>query len=300
MSRNNRAGLCLFIFAALLASARPASTQSNLFFFGIDEYGVGEIPDGTYAAVSASYDFAVGIRTDGTLAAWGSDPGGTGVLNCPSGTFSAVATGEWGGWAVGLKTDGTLVSWGDDRYGQLSVPGGTFTAVTTMEGDGLGLRSDGSVVEWGSYGGVTSPTGTFTAISGPVGLKADGSVQEYYGPTAPAGTFTSVSSGLDGELGIRSDGTVTCWGGSDQEDPPSGTFIAVASGYGLDAGIRSDGTLAVWNIGQTPPVIPGTYSSVSASYEYLLAIQAVPEPSSLLALLFGVAGLGGIALHRRG
>ena len=298
MSRNNRMAMCLFIFAALLASARPASTQSNLFFFGIDEYGVGEIPDGTYAAVSAGYDFAVGIRTDGTLAAWGSDPGGTGVLNCPSGTFSAVAAS--GSWAVGLRADGTLAAWGDDSYGEMDVPAGTFTEVSAQGFFGSALRSDGTVAVWGYGGSLSPPNGTFCAISGYVGVKADGSVEDFWDDYAPTGTFTAVSSGLDGELGIRSDGTVTCWGGSDQEYPPSGTFKAVASGYGLDAGIRSDGTLAVWNIGQTPPVIPGTYSSVSASYEYLLAIQAVPEPSSLLALLFGVAGLGGIALHRRG
>jgi hypothetical protein len=303
MSRNNRIGLYLLIFTVLLTFTRPSVAQSNLVFWGLDAYGISDIPPGTYASVAASYNFAVAIRTDGTLADWGTDDLGVGVLNAPSGTFKAVAADDWGGWAVGVRSDGTLTAWGDDRYGELNVPTGTFTAVTIWEAEGLALRPDGTVAIWGSgYGGnLTAPSGTFTAISGDVGLRADGTVECFWGPDPPDGIYSSISWGHDGPIALQTDGTPVTWDGTNGGLPaPSGPLSAVSAGFGCDAAIRADGTLAIWDDSSDKAPLPsGTFSSVSAGWGYFLAIQAVPEPSSLLALVCGIAGAGGMFLFRR-
>ena len=59
--------------------------------------------------------------------------------------------------------------------------------------------------------------------------------------------------------GVKTDGTLACWGdnGVGRAAPPAGSFTAVSAGGSTPAGVRTDGTLACWghnNEGQaTPP-----------------------------------------------
>ena len=50
--------------------------------------------------------------------------------------------------------------------------------------------------------------------------------------TPPAGTFTQVSAGMYHTCGVRTDGTLACWGNnnSGQATPPGGTFTQVSAG----------------------------------------------------------------------
>jgi len=82
---------------------------------------------------------------------------------------------------------------------------------------------------------------------------------------AAAPSSGSISAGSNFTCGIRTDGTLVCWG-----DPslgwtiPTGTFSQVSSGFSHACAIRTDATLACWGdntYGQaTPPT--GTTSSV--------------------------------------
>ncbi len=82
--------------------------------------------------------------------------------------------------------------------------------------------------------------------------------------TPPAGTFTAVSAGLYHTCGVRTNGTLACWGYNayGQATPPPGTFTAVSAGNAHTCALRTNGTLACWgrnDFGQaTPP--PGTFT----------------------------------------
>ena len=63
------------------------------------------------------------------------------------------------------------------------------------------------------------------------GVKTDGTVacwgdNTYGQATPPAGTFTAVSAGRFHTCGVKTDATVACWGrnGNGQSTPPAGTF----------------------------------------------------------------------------
>jgi hypothetical protein len=86
------------------------------------------ISTGTWATMSAGQQFSVGIKTDGTLWAWGqNDQGqlGDGTTTNKSlpeqiGTatnWQSVSCGYVG--VAALRTDGSLWTWGDNTYGQL-------------------------------------------------------------------------------------------------------------------------------------------------------------------------------------
>jgi alpha-tubulin suppressor-like RCC1 family protein len=58
--------------------------------------------------------------------------------------------------------------------------------------------------------------------------------------------------------GLKTDGTVVCWGWN-QALPPAGTFASVSAGMYHSCGVKTDGTLACWGndtYGQaTPPTM---------------------------------------------
>ncbi len=73
--------------------------------------------------------------------------------------------------------------------------------------------------------------------------------------TPPTGTFTQVSSGLSHSCAIRTDGTLACWGynPSGATTAPDGTFIQVSAGDDTTCGVRTNGTLACWGLGRPRP-----------------------------------------------
>ena len=85
------------------------------------------------------------------------------------------------------------------------------------------------------------------------GLRTDGTIACWGDNSAgkadaPSGTFNAVSAGLDSSCGLRTDGTITCWGDNraGQADAPSGTFNAVSAGGYHSCGLITNGTITCW------------------------------------------------------
>ena len=121
--------------------------------------------------------------------------------------------------------------------------------------------------------------GSFVSVSAgyehTCGVRSDGSVAcwGYNGngqATPPADSFDSVSGGGDHTCGVRSDGSVACWGlNSDgQATPPAGSFVSVSSGGFHTCGVRSDGSAACWGSGVAGRDTPPAGSFLSVSAGY--------------------------------
>lgn len=156
-------------------------------------------------ALAAGSDFGLGIRTDGTIVAWGDNSYGqtsvpivrTNEVYLPLITNAiAVAAGAY--HSLALKADHTVVAWGAGTgnansppyFGQAMVPPGLTNVIAIAAGGyvSLALRSDGTVVGWGDNRfGQTNPP---PALSNVVAIAA-----------------TSFSA-----MALRSDGTVVAWG----------------------------------------------------------------------------------------
>ena len=234
-----------------------------------------EIPTSSpteFSMISTGGFHSCGIRTDGTVACWGSDD--LGQTSSPTGTFTTVSAGLT--HSCGITTNGTVACWGDNAFGEASPPrSATFRAVAAGFGHSCAIRTDGRVTCWGNNydGQVSAPTGQFTAISTGTahscGITTNGSVACWGNNDAgqlspPAGTFTAISSGDTYSCGIRSNGSVACWGDNTygRASPPAGTFTAISSGDTYSCGIRSNGSVACWGSAGSPP--EGTFTSVAA------------------------------------
>ena len=64
----------------------------------------------------------------------------------------------------------------------------------------------------------------------------------------PSGTFISIDAGEDHTCGLRTDGTITCWGINDrgQTNAPGGVSTSVVATSRLSCGWRPDGTHQCW------------------------------------------------------
>ena len=87
-----------------------------------------------WSSVTGGLSFSFGIKTDGTLWAWGSNEAGRLADGTLISRSSPVQVGALTNWAkidlkayhvLAVKTDGTLWSWGDNNVGQLG--DGTIT-----------------------------------------------------------------------------------------------------------------------------------------------------------------------------
>lgn len=112
-------------------------------------------------AIAAGDDFALALKADGTVVAWGDN--GYGQTTIPSGLTDVVAIAAGARHALALRRDGTVVAWGDDKLGQTDVPAGLGGVVSIQAGDthSLAVKADGTVVAWGddSKGATDVPAG---------------------------------------------------------------------------------------------------------------------------------------------
>ena len=102
------------------------------------------------------------------------------------------------------------------------------------------LRTDGSVACWGN-----SHNGQAGVLPGPVDYR-----DEPAGPVfpAPTGALAAVSAGGEHTCGVRTDGTIACWGSSywRQAETPGGRFSAIAAGGWHTCALRTDNTITCW------------------------------------------------------
>jgi len=223
-----------------------------------------------WCQVSAGDKHLLGVRTNGTLYAWGS--GGSGQLgnNEAANKSSPVSViGGFTDWSqvaagnshsLGLRTNGTAWAWGDGSSGKLgnncttarsspvSVIGG-FTDWCQVSGGGehsLAVRTNGSTWAWGSNSN---------------GQLGDNTTVSKSSPVSVIGGFTDwcqVSGGSTQSTGVRQNGTAWAWGIGEQGQLGDNTTVnksspvsvvggftdwcQVAAANGMSAGIRSTAT----------------------------------------------------------
>jgi alpha-tubulin suppressor-like RCC1 family protein len=304
--------------------------------------------------------FAV-LKSDGSVATWGNAQAGgnfsiadtiynngsyygettyTPVDGNISSNVRAVYSN--GGAFAALKSDGSLVTWGyGPSGGRFSVsshsdyPRGTIytaasgnitsnvTAVYSTSEAFAALKSDGSVVTWGStYRGgdssavAASLTSNVKAVyantSAFAALKTDGSVVTW-GDATTGGNSTAVAGSLASNVtavyateiafaALKADGSVVTWG--DAQFGGNSTAVAgnltsnvtaVYSNQAAFAALKTDGSVVTWGYaelgGNSTAVASSLTSNVTAVYATQRAFAALKTNGSVVT--WGDASIGG-------
>jgi alpha-tubulin suppressor-like RCC1 family protein len=232
-----------------------------------------------WCQVTSGTAHSLGVRTNGTLWAWGSRTSGqlgdntVGALS--SGSSSPVSVvGGFTDWcqvsagfihSLGLRSNGTLWSWGANGGGRLgtnntinrsspvSVVGGFTDWCQVSAGtnaSNLAVRCNGTAWSWGCN---------------QYGILGDDSITNKSSPVSVVGGFADwcqVSAGTFHSLGVRTNGTAWGWGfgGSgrlgtnetiNRSSPVSvvggfADWCQVSAGGNHSLGLRTNGTVWAW------------------------------------------------------
>jgi len=220
--------------------------------------------------------FAGGVKTDGTMWAWGFNGYGELGQNNRTNYSSPVQVGSDTTWSLcslgthtvaAIKTNGTLWMWGYNTRGELGqndkthrsspvqIPGTTWSKVSNVERHPLAIKTDGTLWTWGKgYAGEMGTNISATYRSSPIQI--------------PGTTWSILPQGGGGggsaqySVAGKTDGTLFSWGaneggalginiaeGTNYSSPvqiPGTTWNTVDQAYAAQIATKTDGTLWSW------------------------------------------------------
>ncbi len=235
----------------------------------------------------------LGVKSDGTLWAWGDNSGGQLGNGSTISTPVAQQVGHRKDWIVisagfahsaGITSDGTLYTWGFNTRGQLgngtevmsSIPvalSGKWKAVDANGSHTLAIKSDGTLWAWGN---------NERAQAG----RSDGQNQLEPIQISDANNWIAVGAGYYHGIALNTKGEIWGWGHagnpSDREKlvipariGNESDWVSISAGLGISLGIKSSGTLWSWDsplVDETGfPTWEGRISQISNSTDWKLA-----------------------------
>ncbi len=200
------------------------------------------------AALTGIKAFAAGeavvlvLKADGTVGVYGQCTFGGGpgkptynLCAVPAGLANVKALANGFGTLLALKDDGSLVAWGDNSWGQVTAINGQtgFAAIYGLAGNLAGIKTDGSVVVFGST--------PMDANDPPPGLKAK-----------------ALGFGAGRWLALQDNGTVVAWGNGKVQPLLSNvtTAVAVGGNASVAMALLADGTVTAEAQYGSHPLIP--------------------------------------------
>ncbi len=288
----------LLVLVALVPSVigAHAMAQGQVVIWGGGTAIAGGVGWGPYGATSllpytkvfAGQNRTLAIRSDGTLASWGTSHLGLSTIPAGLESVSDLSAGMF--HTVARKLDGSVSCWGADSDGQCTAPAGLgavaqvsagfyHTVVRNMDGTvacwgagapgEIGGNNYGQSIVPGILGSVTqvSAGGYHTAVLKPGGTVAAWGLNTSGQITVPVGlgVVTEVSAGWRHTIALQADQTVVGWGFSTGATVPGGltNVIQVAAAYDYTVVLKSDGTVVQWGSVPTSAAIPTGLAGVT-------------------------------------
>jgi len=207
-------------------------------------------------AISTSGDHMVGLRKDGTVAAFGNNNNG----QCEIDDWTDIIEVSAGGsHTVGLRKDGTVVAVGHNNSGQLDVEDwADITAISAGGFHTVGLKKDGTVVAVGPRDErinvymMLDIVAVYAGANNTVCLGTDkvyvlGNVDgESTTIVSKFDDTTAISAGVGNVACLQADGTIEVLGSNDYgmfEVNAWTDIAAISVGYKHTVGLKKDGTV---------------------------------------------------------
>ena len=249
--------------------------------------------------IAAGAEHSLGIKSDGSLWAWGAN----GVGQLGDGTtvdrispvpivagVTALAAGAF--HSLALKTDGTLWAWGENWTGQLgdgsslnrTSPVYVLSGVSDIAaagdaiyGHSLALKTDGSLWAWGYNADSQLGDGTTATRKTPIQVMNDVAAMEAGGFYIWFHTFA-----------IKTDGSLWAWGYNRNGQLGDGTttsrrnpvqvltgVAAISTGASHTLALKTDGSLWAWGYNAYGELGDGTTTNRLLPVQVLTGVAAV-------------------------
>ena len=261
-------------------------TDGSIATWGDPNKGGGLVTASNIIAVYSTSEAFAALNNAGGVITWGSASNGGDSSFVSGGNLDAVIAIYSNSYAfAALKMDGSVVAWGASNtggslyftnltnYSTTSVVGNLGSGVVAICSNELAfaaLKTDGSVVMWGS--GWALPTSVSSANSGVVAVYA---TQYAFAALKSNGSVVAWGSsgyGTYGEQGGSAPDTVTA---------ANSGVVAVYSTNNTFAALKNDGSMVVWGGSYyTPPnTVTDTSSGVVAVYSNKKAFAVLKSPT---------------------
>ena len=247
-------------------------TIYNTDTFNVTGYGAsGCNGERIFIKISAGLSHTLGIKSDGSLWAWGDNTFGELGNGTTISTTIPIRIGTESNWAdiaageyhsLAVKSNGTLWAWGRNYYGTLG--DGTNTNRNAPVQEVLGHTDWKNVAGGGEFSIAIKTNGTMWGW----GYNVNGQIGTYFGnnPNYPFkinndNNWLSISCGIAHTLALKSNGTLWAWGSNSNGALGIGSvatvygpiqvglasnWVNLASGGLHSMGIKGDGTLWAW------------------------------------------------------
>ncbi|MCY4422830.1 MAG: leucine-rich repeat domain-containing protein [Acidimicrobiaceae bacterium] len=126
---------------------------------------------------------------------------------------------------------------------------------------------------------VAEATVDFTAVGGSAVVSPEDADAAVFGHqlSLRVGGFASVDAGWTHSCGLRTGGTIMCWGDNDngETDAPAGALTAVTSGGYHSCGLSAQGAWSCWgwNLGGQTDIPAGSFSAVDAGVVHTCGVK---------------------------
>ncbi|WP_052480521.1 fibronectin type III domain-containing protein [Chryseobacterium sp. StRB126] len=262
------------------------------------------LPTGCWKMVSTGMSHSLGIKSDGTLWAWGANDFGQLGDGTSTAKTTPVQIGTANDWqsvsagtfhSMAIKNNGTLWGWGingNSRLGDGTTNGRIFPGQITSDtnwqsvcaGDvnTLAIKTNGTLWAWGYNGNAQFGDGTTNNRSTPYQVGT-------------ATNWRSVDLGSVHTLATKTDGTLWAWGTSSDGQVGDGTtatrFTAlqigtetdwqeVAAGGFHSVGLKTNGVLYTWGKNLYGQLGNGTNTSKSVPTPVYDGVQSISAGSN--------------------
>ena len=217
-----------------------------------------------YTDVACGKEFALALKSDGTLAAWGDNMFSVCGRARELSSITQIACGQ--SHAAAVRNDATVVCWGFNGSGQTDTPAALRDVKQVACGSNftLALKLDGHVAGWGLNS--DGQCGGTDVRGNPLAAASAGDDVQILGATL--GRVTQIAAGEAHAAALKDDGSMVVWGSNDsgQSTLPleliaAGTTLRqVACGAYHTVALRMDGTVVCFGA--------GTFVDLGAPYRH--------------------------------
>lgn len=234
--------------------------------------------------IRAMEDNAIAIQDDGTVSAWGASNNSQTAVPDRVQAIDAVTNTDC---SLIVRTDSTLLG---IQCGTIPTNLGKIRKVALARGSFLALRSDSSLVTWGTSkfaipSNATKVTDIASGSNSFVALRSDSTVVAWASPTTSPSFVPSdlrsvvaiASSGAGPGLALLANGKVRSWGGYFVPDTLR-PARAIACNSWNGASVDSSGRVQVWRVNYgtplPPPVGLDSVVSLAAGTFFFVALRS--------------------------